>query len=92
MVEHILTGFGFGPIQGGLFIKEAFQSGNFSRLVAAEIDCQLVEAVKTNKGSYYINIAGEDAIETLKIDNVELLNPNVPEDKQKLIHLKGGRK
>ncbi|MBN1807093.1 MAG: hypothetical protein JW837_17730 [Sedimentisphaerales bacterium] len=85
MVEHILTGFGFGPIQGGLFIKEAFQSGNFSRLVAAEIDCQLVEAVKANKGSYYINIAGKDGIETLKIDNVELLNPNVPEDKQKLV-------
>jgi hypothetical protein len=30
MAEHIFTGFGFGPIQGGLFAKEAFQSGNFA--------------------------------------------------------------
>ena len=85
MTDHILTGFGFGPIQAGLFVKEAFQSGNFSRLIAAEIDTNLVDAVKANNGSYYINIAKADGIETLKIDNVELLNPNVPADKQILL-------
>jgi mannitol-1-phosphate 5-dehydrogenase len=85
MIDHILTGFGFGPIQAGLFVKEAFQSGNFSRLIVAEIDAPLVEAVKANNGSYYINVARADGIETLKIDNVELLNPNVPEDKQILL-------
>ncbi|MDT8303313.1 MAG: hypothetical protein RQ760_17680 [Sedimentisphaerales bacterium] len=82
MSEHILTGFGFGPIQAGLFVKEAFQSGNFNRLIVAEIDAPLVDAVKANNGSYYINVAKADGIETLKIDNVELLNPNVPEEKQ----------
>jgi mannitol-1-phosphate 5-dehydrogenase len=85
MTVHILTGFGFGPIQAGLFIKEAFQTGNFSRLVVAEIDAPLVDAVKANKGSYYVNIANVDGIETLKIDNIELLNPNVPSDKQTLL-------
>jgi len=85
MVEHILTGFGFGPIQAGLFVKEAFQSGNFSRLIVVEIDANLVDAVKDNNGSYYINVAKAGGIETLKIDNVELLNPNVPTDKQILL-------
>ena len=85
MVKHILTGFGFGPIQGGLFVKEAFQSGHFTRLIVAEIDARLVDAVKANNGSYYINVAMADGIETLKIDNVELLNPNVPADKQILL-------
>jgi mannitol-1-phosphate 5-dehydrogenase len=83
--KHILTGFGFGPIQAGLFVKEAFQSSNFTRLIVAEIDPRLVNAVKANNGSYYINVAKADGIETLKIDNVELLNPNVPEDKQILL-------
>ncbi len=82
---HILTGFGFGPIQGGLFVKEAFQSGDFTRLIVAEVDHRLVDAVKANKGSYYINVAGANGIETLKIDNVELLNPNLPLDKQILL-------
>ncbi|GAH31599.1 unnamed protein product, partial [marine sediment metagenome] len=51
MTEHIFTGFGFGPIQGGLFVREAFQSGNFTRTVAAEIDAELVDTVRANKGS-----------------------------------------
>ena len=66
MAEHIFTGFGFGPIQGGLFAKEAFQSGNFARIAVAEIDAELVDGVGANKGSYYVNVAEADGIETLK--------------------------
>lgn len=84
VAEHKFTGFGFGPIQGGLFAKEAFQSGHFTRIAVAEIDAELVDAVRANKGSYYINVAKTDGIETLKIDNMELLNPNVPADRNTL--------
>jgi len=87
MAEHIFTGFGFGPIQAGLFIKEVYGSGNFARIVAAEIDQELVEAVRANKGSYYVNIAKADGIEVQKIDGVELLNPNVPADNQILLEV-----
>ena len=85
MTEHIFTGFGFGPIQAGLFVKEAFQSGNFSRIVIAEIDQQLVDAVRANNGSYYVNVARPDGIEPLKIDDVEIFNPNVADDKEYLL-------
>jgi mannitol-1-phosphate/altronate dehydrogenase len=85
MVEHVLTGFGFGPIQGGLFAKEAFQSGNFTRIVIAEIDADLVDAVRANKASYYVNVAKADGIEPLRIENVELLNPNVTVDRESLL-------
>jgi hypothetical protein len=43
--DHVMTGFGFGPIQAGLFFHEAFVSGRFSRLVAAEVDAGMVRAV-----------------------------------------------
>ena len=85
MAEKIFTGFGFGPIQGGLFIKEAFQSGNFSRIVVAEIDSKLIDAVRANKGSYYVNVARADGIEILKIDNIEILNPNVVSERKILV-------
>ena len=85
MAEHVLTGFGFGPIQGGLFAKEAFQSSNFARIVIAEIDADLVDAVRANKGSFYVNVAGADGIEPLRIENVELLNPNVAADRRILL-------
>jgi len=87
MTEHIFTGFGFGPIQGGLFAKEAFQSGNFTRIVAAEIDAPLVDAVRANNGSYYVNVAKADGIEAVQIDNVELLDPNVAADKKILLEV-----
>ncbi len=87
MAEHIFTGFGFGPIQGGLFVKEAFQSGNFTRIVAAEIDAEMVNAVRANKGTYYVNVAKADGIEVLKIDNVELFDPNVAGDNQILLEV-----
>ena len=87
MPEHIFTGFGFGPIQGGLFAKEAFQSGNFSRLAVAEIDAELVAAVRRNGGSYYVNVAGSDGIESLRIDGVELLNPTDADDHRTLVEV-----
>jgi len=85
MAKHVFTGFGFGPIQGGLFVKEAFQSGNFRRIVVSEIDAELVNAVRANKGSYYINVAKSDGIEILQIDNIELLNPDVTADRRILL-------
>ena len=84
MQEHIFTGFGFGPIQSGLFAKEAFRSGNFSRIAIAEIDQQLVDAVRNNNGSYYVNIAKKDGIETVRIDNIEIYNHQVDSDRQAL--------
>ncbi|MHC4751483.1 MAG: mannitol dehydrogenase family protein [Planctomycetota bacterium] len=87
MAGHVFTGFGFGPIQSGLFAKEAFQSGNFTRIVAAEIDAELVDAIRANNGSYYVNVAKPDGIEVLKIDNVELLNPNIAADRKILLEV-----
>jgi mannitol-1-phosphate 5-dehydrogenase len=85
MKEHIFVGFGFGPIQAGLFIKEAFQSGNFARFVVAEIDERLVDTLRANQGSYYINVAHTDRIETIPIPNIELLNPKIDKDREKLL-------
>ncbi|MHC4117259.1 MAG: mannitol dehydrogenase family protein [Planctomycetota bacterium] len=85
MADHVFIGFGFGPIQSGLFAKEAFQSGNFTRIVVAEIDSHLVDAVRANNGGYYVNVARSDGIETLKIDNVELLDPGADSDRKILL-------
>jgi mannitol-1-phosphate 5-dehydrogenase len=85
MSEHIFTGFGFGPIQSGLFVAEAYKSGNFARIVIAEIDQNLVDAVRTNKGSYYVNVATSHSVEVRKIDGIEIYNPNVQQDRKQLL-------
>ncbi len=84
MADHTFVGFGFGPIQSGLFAKEAFQSGRFTRIVVAEIDRALVHAVRANGGTYHVNVARVDRIEPQRIDNVELLDPTDSKDNRTL--------
>jgi len=79
-VRHVLTGFGFGPIQAGLFAAEAVAGGRFDRIVIAEIDAALVAAVRANGSRYALNVAHPSGVETRTIDGVELLNPRVDAD------------
>ena len=85
MSTKTFVGFGFGPIQSALFLYEAFRSGRFSRFVIAEVDARIVEAVQAAGGRYTINIALPDRIEQAVIPGVELYNPAVPDDRQKLL-------
>ena len=79
------VGFGFGAIQGGLFISDAFSSNSFSRLVVSEIDPITVEQVRNGGGTYYLNIAEADGIRVKKIEGVEIFNPLVPSDRIELV-------
>jgi mannitol-1-phosphate 5-dehydrogenase len=79
------VGFGFGPIQSGLFLLEAFQSGHFSRLVVSEIDESLVHAVRENGGTYWVNIARPNGIEAVCVTGVEMLNPMEAADRAKIV-------
>ena len=75
MNEHLFAGFGFGPIQSGLFAAEAFKSGRFKRIVIAEVDPMLVGALRANHGRYVVNVASFDGIRTERIDGIECFNP-----------------
>jgi mannitol-1-phosphate/altronate dehydrogenase len=79
------AGFGFGPIQSGLFVYEAFSSGNFERFVIAEVDKTLVQAVRNNGGKCRLNIARKDRIDQCEVFGIELYDPCEPADRRKLI-------
>ena len=61
------VGFGFGAIQAGLFGLEVLRSGNFRRLVIAEVLPQVVTAVRQEKGEFGLNVAYRDRIESLTL-------------------------
>jgi mannitol-1-phosphate/altronate dehydrogenase len=84
MSSPTFVGFGFGPIQAGLFLYEAFRSGKFQRLVVAEVAPNLIDALRSSRGRYRLNIAGRSGLEVQEVGGVELLNPTVPEDSKKL--------
>lgn len=84
-MSRSFIGFGFGPIQSGLFALEAFRSGAFDRIVIAEVDAAIVEAVRAADGRVAVNVARLDGIETVRIEGVRLLDPRVPSDRAALV-------
>ena len=79
------VGFGFGAIQGGLFLPAVQSSGNFDRKLVAEIDSIIVEGVRANKGSFSCNIAHDDRVEFITIEGVEVVNPTDADDRETLV-------
>ena len=79
------VGFGFGAIQGGLFLYEAARSGHFDRLVVAEIQEDVVAAVRAGGGRYTVNIARPEGLEAQTVDGVEILNPRCAGDRKQLL-------
>lgn len=55
--NRTFVGFGFGAIQAGLFLYEAFRSGKFSRLVVAEVRPEVVNSIRSAEGFFSVNIA-----------------------------------
>ncbi|MCS6827589.1 MAG: hypothetical protein NZ553_13320 [Caldilinea sp.] len=78
------VGFGFGPIQAGLFLTEAFASGAFERLVVAEVLPDIVAAVR-RAGSFTVNIGHVDHIRALTVAPVEIYNPAAAADRSRLV-------
>lgn len=83
--KKCFVGFGYGAIQAGLFAYEAWRSGNFDRIVVAEVVPAMVEGVRRNGGRYALNIATPAGIEVQQVGPLELFNPLVESDRQALI-------
>jgi len=85
MRKRTFVGVGFGPIQSGLFLYEAFRSGNFDRLVVAEVVPELVAAVNGAGGRFHVNVATAAGIERQEVSGVELHNPRDAAGREALI-------
>ncbi len=80
--KYTFVGFGFGAIQSGLFLYEAYHSGAFRRLVVAEVIPEVVAAVRREEGYFYLNIAHQNRIESSRVGPVEIYDPAVEADRQ----------
>jgi mannitol-1-phosphate 5-dehydrogenase len=78
-------GIGFGPIQSGLFLVEAANSGAFDRLVVAEVVPELVAAVRRSGGCCWINVAESQGIRSQQIAGLEVYNPRDAADESSLV-------
>jgi len=83
--SRTFVGFGFGAIQAGLFLYEAYQSGNFGRLVVAEVVPEVVDALRRAEGWYSVNVAHRDRVEIARVGPVQIEDPAVEQDRQRMI-------
>jgi mannitol-1-phosphate 5-dehydrogenase len=79
------VGFGFGAIQAGLFLYEAFRSEAFGRLVVAEVLPEVVAAVRGAGGHYTVNIAHAKEVERAAVGPIQIENPALEPDRARLV-------
>jgi mannitol-1-phosphate 5-dehydrogenase len=82
--DRTYVGFGFGAIQAGLFLYEAWRSGHFKRLVVVEVLPNVVDHLRDAGGVFSLNIAHADRIETVQVGPVEIWNPSVAGDRERI--------
>jgi mannitol-1-phosphate 5-dehydrogenase len=85
MTTKSFVGFGFGPIQSALMLFEAARSGNFGRLVVAEVAQPVVDLLRASGGVYTINVATAAGLRREVVEGVEIFNPAVPADREQLV-------
>lgn len=83
------VGFGLGPIMSGLMLHEARRSGNYGAYTVAEVDQELVDAIRGNGNRLTINVAGATGIASHTLENLVVLNPTVPADRERLVEAIG---
>jgi len=83
--DRTFVGFGFGAIQGGLFLYEAFRSANFGRLVVAEVLDDVVDAVRLAGGIYSVNIAHKAGVDVAAVGPIEIQRPHAEADRERIV-------
>ncbi len=79
------AGFGFGPIQSALFLYEAYRSGNFVSFAVADVDHELVQAVRAAGGRYTVNIARPDRIDRFTVEGAQLHDSRDAEGRRAMV-------
>ena len=83
--QRTFVGFGFGAIQAGLFLYEAFRSDSFGRLVVAEVVPDVVNAVRAAGGRFSANIAHSDRVEIAEVGPLEIQDPGSESGRRRLV-------
>ncbi len=83
--QKTFVGFGFGAIQAGLYLYEAMRSRNFDRLVVVYRRPEVIERIRAAGGYFSLNIAYADGVETVRVGPVEMLDVNVPADRERIV-------
>lgn len=83
--SRAFVGFGFGPIQVGLYLYEAMQTGAFDRLVVAYRRPDAIARVRAAGGKLWLNVAHDHGIEHVRVGPIEIYDVGEPADRARIV-------
>jgi mannitol-1-phosphate 5-dehydrogenase len=83
--DRRLVVFGFGPIGAGLFVYEAFRTGDFASPMVVDVQTHLVDALRGNGGQFGLNVAQANGVDVHMIGPVEPVNPLDSGDRERVV-------
>lgn len=83
--DRTFVGFGFGPIQTGLYLAEAMRTGAFDRLVVAYRRPEVVARLRASDGRLWLNVAHGSGIEHVHVGPIEIYDVGVPADRERIV-------
>jgi len=83
--DRRLVVFGFGPIGAGLFVYEAFRTGDYAPPIVVDVQTPLVDALRRNGGQYALNVAQSAGIDSHVIGPVAPMNPLGAVDRDRIV-------
>ena len=79
-----LVGLGFGAIQSGLFVYEAFGTGDYAPPLVVDVRADLAAGLRADSGHFRVNIARADRVDVAHIGPITLVD-STEEDQLELI-------
>ena len=72
-----LVGLGFGAIQSGLFVYEAYGTGDYAPPVVVDVRADLVAGLRADDGHFRVNIARPDRVDVAEIGPITVADSTV---------------
>lgn len=79
------VGLGFGPIQAGLFVYEAFRIGAYASPLVVDVRADLVAGLRADGGHFCVNIARADRTGVARIGPVRVADSTVAAERAAVI-------
>ncbi len=85
-----LVGLGFGAIQAGLFVYEAYRTDDYSPPLVIDVRADLVAGLRADGGHFRINIARSDRVDVVDVGPVNVADSTVASEADLIVEAIAG--
>ena len=84
------VGLGFGAIQSGLFVYEAYRTGNYAPPLVIDVRADLVAGLRADAGHFRVNIARVDRVDVVDVGPITVADSTVASEAELIVEAIAG--